>query len=172
MPIHLDDVEIDSEVAGLSSLLIVPCNMCPAVTVAMREGRPFLRPLRSLLRSAPFERHVRRLRSRLSSRGIRTRVFRNRLPHHWFVCLWTSGRRRKLRRLAGRYEATLVLGCDSAAETVRDALASSGCRVIQGMRAVGYTNARLRIRLPCDVWLEEGRIIPLCGPGDRAASSG
>jgi hypothetical protein len=37
MPIHLDDLDVVSEVAGLSSALIVPCNMCPAVTVAVRE---------------------------------------------------------------------------------------------------------------------------------------
>jgi hypothetical protein len=37
MPIHLDDLEFVCEVAGISSALIVPCNMCPAVTVAVRE---------------------------------------------------------------------------------------------------------------------------------------
>jgi len=37
MPIHFNDLDVISEVAGLSSVLIVPCNMCPAVTVAVRE---------------------------------------------------------------------------------------------------------------------------------------
>ncbi len=30
MPIHFNDLDVVSEVAGLSSALIVPCNMCPA----------------------------------------------------------------------------------------------------------------------------------------------
>jgi hypothetical protein len=41
MPIHFNDLDVASEVAGLSSALIVPCNMCPAVTVAVREEKPF-----------------------------------------------------------------------------------------------------------------------------------
>ena len=31
MPIHFNDLDVVSEVAGLSSALIVPCKMCPAV---------------------------------------------------------------------------------------------------------------------------------------------
>jgi hypothetical protein len=30
MPIHFNDVDLDSEVSGLKSALIVPCIMCPA----------------------------------------------------------------------------------------------------------------------------------------------
>lgn len=41
MPIHFNDLDVVSEVAGLSSALIVPCNMCPAVTVAVREKKTF-----------------------------------------------------------------------------------------------------------------------------------
>ena len=37
MPIHFNDLDLVSEVAGLRSVLIVPCNMCPAATVAIRE---------------------------------------------------------------------------------------------------------------------------------------
>ena len=43
MPIHFEDKDVVSEVAGLRSALIVPCNLCPAVTVATRENRPFMR---------------------------------------------------------------------------------------------------------------------------------
>jgi len=38
MPIHFNDLDVVSEVAGLSSALIVPCNMCPAVTVAEKRN--------------------------------------------------------------------------------------------------------------------------------------
>ena len=35
MPIHLDDLDPVSEAEGLDSVVIVPCNLCPAVTVAV-----------------------------------------------------------------------------------------------------------------------------------------
>jgi len=57
MPIHFDDLDVVSEVSGLASALIVPCNMCPAVTVALRENKPFMQLNRSFLKSAPFEEH-------------------------------------------------------------------------------------------------------------------
>lgn len=41
MPIHFEDLDVVSEAAGVSSALIVACNMCPAVTVAVREGKSF-----------------------------------------------------------------------------------------------------------------------------------
>ena len=42
MPIHFNDLDVVSELSGLSSALIVPCYMCPAVTVAVREKKPFI----------------------------------------------------------------------------------------------------------------------------------
>ena len=57
MPIHLNDLEVVSEVAGLNSALIVPCNMCPAATVSVREKEPFMQLFRSLLKSPPFEQY-------------------------------------------------------------------------------------------------------------------
>jgi hypothetical protein len=37
MPIHFSDLDVVSEAEGISSALKVPCNMCPAVTVAERK---------------------------------------------------------------------------------------------------------------------------------------
>ena len=65
MPIHFDDLDVVSEAAGLNSALIVPCNMCPAVTVAVRERKPFMQLFRSFLKSVPFEQYLTALRSRL-----------------------------------------------------------------------------------------------------------
>ena len=42
MPLHFKDLDVVAEVKGLSSALIVPCYMCPAVTVAIRENKPFM----------------------------------------------------------------------------------------------------------------------------------
>ena len=161
MPIHFDDLDVVSEAAGLNSALIVPCNMCPAVTVAVREKKPFLQLFKSLLKSAPFEQHIRALQSRLREKGVNTKVFKSPLYHQWFMCMWTAGRRRKLQKQARQYEAVIVLGCDSATETVRDVVKSTDCRVIEGMETTGIMNAQLRISLSGNISFEGCRTIPI-----------
>ena len=161
MPIHLEDLDVVSEVAGLSSVLIVPCNMCAAATVAVRENKPFIQFFRSFLKSPPFEQHIRALQSRLREKGVNTKVFKSNLPHQWFLCMWTSGRHKKLQKCAKQHEAVIVLGCDSATETVRDAVKSTDCKVIEGMEVTGFMNAKLRFHLPCNVSFEDCKIIPI-----------
>ena len=161
MPIHLDDRDVISEVEGLRSALIVPCNMCPAVTVAVREEKPFIEFFRSFLKSVPFARHIKALQSRLREKGVNTEVFKSNLPHQWFLCMWTSGQRKKLRKYAENHEAVIVLGCDTATETVREAVGSTDCKVIEGMEVSGFMNARLKMRLPCNICFEDCKIIPI-----------
>jgi hypothetical protein len=161
MPIHFNDLDVVSEVAGLSSALIVPCNMCPAVTVAVREEKPFIQFFRSFLRSAPFEQYIREIQSRLKEKGVNTKVFRSSLYHQWFLCMWTSGRRKKLQKYAKQHEAVIVLGCGSATETVHDALRSTDCKVIEGMEVAGIMNAKLKLHLPWDVSFEDCKIVPI-----------
>jgi hypothetical protein len=172
MPIHLNDLDVVSEVAGLSSALIVPRNMCPAVTVAVREEKPFIQFFRSFLKSPPFDQHIRALQSRLGEEGVNTKVFKSNLPHQWFLCMWTSGRRKKLQKYAKQYEAVIVLGCDSATETARDSVKSTGCKVIQGMEVVGFMNAKLRFHLPCNVSFEGCKIIPISQQKTKEDMSG
>ena len=161
MPIHLDDIDVVPEVAGLKSALIVPCNMCPAVTAAVQEKRPFMQLFKSILKSAPFERRITQLQARLREQGVHTDVFRSNIYHQWFLCMWTARRRKKLQECARQYEAAIVLGCDTANETVRESVRSTGCRVIEGMEVSGFINAKLRFRLPCDICLEDCRIVPI-----------
>ena len=161
MPIHFKDLDVVSEVAGLSSALIVPCNMCPAATVAVREKKPFMQFFRSLLKSLPFEQYIRELQSRLNEQGVSTKVFKSNLYHQWFMCMWTSAQRKKLQVAAKQYEAVIVLGCESATETVRDSVKSTDCKVIEGMEVTGIMNATLRFHLPCNVSFENCRIIPI-----------
>jgi hypothetical protein len=161
MPIHLKDLDIVSQAAGVSSALIVPCNMCPAVTAAVNERKPFMRLFRSWLKSAPFEQHIKDLQFRLSEKGVKTKVFRSRLYHQWFVCMWTTGRRKKLRKAAEEHEAVISLGCDTANETVRDAVTPNGCQVIEGMEIAGLMNARMSLSLPCNISFEDCKIIPI-----------
>jgi hypothetical protein len=161
MPLQLNDLDVVSEVQGLSSALIVPCNMCPAVSVAVREQKPFMQLFRSFLKSAPFEQHIRTLQSRLKAEGVKTKVFKSHLYHHWFLCMWTLGQRKKLQRYAQKYEAVIVLGCESATETVRELIKSTHCKVIEGMEVAGFMNAKLRFHLPCNVSFEDCKIIPI-----------
>ena len=161
MPIHLNDLDVVSKVAGLSSALIVPCNFCPAVAVSMREEKPFIQFFRSLLKSVPFEHYIKALQSRLREKGVDAKVFNNNLPHQFVLCIWSDGRRNKLRKCAKQYEAMIVLGCDSATETVRDSVKSTDCKVIQGMEVVGFMNAKPKFHLPCNISFEDGKIIPI-----------
>ena len=172
MPIHFDDLDVISEVAGLTSALIVPCNMCPAATVAVRDGKPFMQFLRSFLKSPPFEGYIKALQSRLRESGVDSKVFRSRLYHHWFLCMWTSARRKRLEKYAKQYDAVIVLGCGSAAETVRDSVKSSDCKVIEGMEVAGIMNAKLRFHLPCNVSFEGCKITPISGQKQKEDMAG
>jgi hypothetical protein len=161
MPIHFDDLDIVSEVSGLTSALIVPCNMCPAVTVAVRENKPFIQLFRSLLKSAPFEQYMKALQSRLRENGVNTKVFKSIPYHQWFMCMWTSKKRKKLQEYARHYDAVIVLGCESATETVSDAVNSNDCKVIEGMQVTGIMNAQLRFHLPGNVSFENCKVVPI-----------
>ena len=157
MPLHFDDLDVVSEVAGLSSALIVPCYMCPAVTVAVREKKPFIQLFRNFLKSAPFEQYLRTLQSRLKENGVNSKVFKSIPSHQWFMCMWTSGRRKKLQKCAEQYDAVIVLGCESATETVRDVV--KNCKVIEGMKKAGIMNAQIRFHLPGNVSFENCKTV-------------
>ena len=161
MPIHFNDLDVVSEAAGLNSALIVPCNMCPAATVAVREKKPFMQLFRSILKSLPFEQYIRELQTRLREKGVNTKIFRSNLYHQWFMCMWTSAQRKKLQKAMKEYEAVIVLGCNSATETVRDTAKSTDCKVIEGMKTTGIMNAKLKFHLPCNVSFEDCKIVPI-----------
>lgn len=161
MPIHFNDFDVVSESVGLRSVLIVPCNMCPAVTVAIREKKPFMQLFKSLLKSLPFEQYLKELQARLGEHGVNTEIFRSIIYHQWFMCMWTFAQRRKLQKVAEKYEAVIVLGCESATETVKDSVKSTNCKVIEGMEVTGIMNATLKFHLPGNVSFENCRTIPI-----------
>jgi len=176
MPIHFDDLDVVSQAKGSSSALIVPCNICPAATIAAREKRPFLKLFSNFLKSAPFENYLVALQDRLAKHGVRTKVFRNNLPHQWFLCMWPAARQKKLRRYAQHYETVIVLGCESATETVRDSIQNNSCRVIEGMRTTGIMNTKLCFTLPANISFQDSRIIPFSSeqkekPEDRSGET-
>ena len=75
--------------------------------------------------------------------------------------MWTAGRRKKLQKCAQQHDAVIVLGCDTATETVRDAVKSLDCKVIEGMEVTGLMNAKLSFSLPCNVSFKACKIIPI-----------
>lgn len=162
MPIHLDDVDILSEVDGLKSALIVACNMCAGASFAMKEKKPFLQPFKSLLKSPPLERHIKRLQSQLSKKGIKSKWFRIGIIQQFFLCLWTSRQRSKLQESAKQYEAVIVLGCDSAFKTIRDSVRRDDCKVIEGTKVAGIMNTKPKFHFPCNISFEESKIIHAC----------
>jgi len=172
MPIHFNDLDVVSEVAGFSSALIVPCKMCPAVTVAVRERKPFMQLFRSFLKSAPFEKYLKALQYRLRENGVNTTVFKSIPYHQWFMCMWTSGKRKKLQKCAEQYDAVIVLGCESATETVRDVVKSDDCKVIEGMEATGIMNAELRFHLTGNVSFENCKTVPISQQKKKEDMSG
>ena len=172
MPIHFEDIDVISKVAGLRSALMVPCYMCPAVTVAVREKKPFIQLFRSFLKSTPFEQYMATLQSRLKEHGVKTKVFKSIPSHQWFMCMWTSRKRKKLQRCAEQYDAVIVLGCDSATETVRDAVKSSGCKVIEGMKVAGIMNAQIRFHLSGDVSFDNCKTVPISQQKQKEDASG
>ena len=161
MPIHFEDLDVMPEVSGLKSVLIVPCIMCPATTLAIRDKKPVMQIFRSLVTSAPLEQYIKDLQARLIEKGLKAKVFKSYLYQQWFLCMWSSSRRKKLQKCAKQYEAVIVLGCDSALETVRDSLKSTDCKIVEGMRSAGLTNARLRFKFPGNVCFESVKILPM-----------
>ena len=135
--------------------------MCPAVSVAVREEKPFIQIFKHFLRSAPFENYLKSLQSQLLDHGVQTKVFRSIPYHQWFMCMWTSKKRKKLLEYAKRYDAVIVLGCESSVETVRDVVKSIDCKVLEGMNVTGIMNAELSFHLPGDICFENCKIVPI-----------
>jgi hypothetical protein len=154
MPLYLNELDVVPELARFQSVLIVPCRFCPAASLAMKENKPYIELFRRFLRTASYERYIRSLQARLAEEGVKTSVFETRLPHQFFLCMWTSARREELARRARQHDAVLVLGCDSATETVRDACRASGRPVFQGMEVEGLVNFKPKLHFPCNVRLE------------------
>ncbi len=159
MPFFLKERDISSDLGGVRSALIVPCRFCPAASLAVREDKPYIKPFPNLLTTPSYRRYIQVLQSRLERNGIRTGVYISRLPHQFIVCMWPSGRRQELARRAAGYDASVVLGCDAAVETVRQCLKSTSCRVIPGMDVEGIMNVIPSLHLPFEIRLEMSSVV-------------
>ena len=171
MPFYLKARDLSTDTAAVNSVLIVPCRFCPAASFAVREGKPYIEPFRTFLRTPAYESHIHALKSRLESSGIKTEVFDSKLPHHFVMCMWTSGRRQELARRAAGFDALIVLGCDGAAETARSSTKQNGCRVIRGMEIEGVMNVIPSLHFPLNIRLELSGVTPVHVRDAEAAPS-
>lgn len=161
MPVYLKDIHDFRQLEIFKSVLIVPCRFCPAASMAVTTNRPYFEFFRRFLRTAPFEELIGDIKSNLEKKGITTDVFRSRWLHQFVVCMWTSGRRKKLSDRARNYEALVVLGCEAALDTVHDSVQSNSCKVFQGMRTEGIMGIKPRFELPCNISLDLNNVTPL-----------
>jgi hypothetical protein len=164
MPFYLKESDVLKRVAGLQSVLIVPCRFCPAASLAVREKKPYVELFRKLLRTEAYESFIRALTRRLQDEGIKTAVFDSKLLHQFVACMWTSRRRRELVKRAAGFEGVVVLGCDAMVETVCDSLESTDCRVIQGMEIEGLMNVLPSVSFPFSLSLELQGVTPVTCP--------
>jgi hypothetical protein len=160
MPFYLEARDIVPEVANFKSVLIVPCRFCPAASMAVRSNEPYIEFPRRSLKTASYERLIETMKHSLEDKGIKVSVFKSNWLHQFVLCMWTSKRRKKLLEHAKKHDAVVVLGCEAAVQTVRNAIESTDCQVIQGMKSEGIMSIQPKFSLPCNLSLELEGVTP------------
>ena len=160
MPIFLKEVDVVAEVAKFKSALFVICRFCPAASLAVRNDKPYIEFFHRLLKTQPYEELIDHMQSRLKKEGLKTGVFKGSLLNY-LICLWTSGWRKKLIKRASQFEAVVVMGCESAYESIQKILESTDCQVVQGMESEGVLNAIPKVHLPFNISFEKFKVTPV-----------
>jgi len=161
MPLYLKDINEFSELERFKSVLIVPCRFCPAASLAVRRNAPYFDFLKNFLKTASYEQYLEAIRSDLGNKGVKTDIFRSYLPHQFVVCMWTSRRRKKLMKHARNYDAVVVMGCETAVQSIHEVVDSPFCKVFQGMRTEGIMSIKPLFHFPCSISLELSRVTPI-----------
>ena len=154
MALYLEPLDVTGDLDDVASVMIVSCPVCPPVSLAIQRDSPFMEVFKSGLKTRAFEDHIDAIREPLEKNGVRVGVFSTYVPVPT-MCLWTQGQRKRLLERAADFEAAIVLGCDSATYTVRQALRDTECRVIQAMRVTGLANATVKLQFPMTIKLEK-----------------
>jgi hypothetical protein len=161
MPFYLEEIDVIPELAQFKSVLIVPCRFCPAASSALSRNEPYLEFLSRFLKTGSYEQFTKNLKLNLANQGVKTDIMKSNLLHQFVLCSWTSKKRNKLAKRARQYEALLVLGCEAAVHTIQDAVQSTSCQVIQGMKTMGLMSIKPKFHLPCNISLELDSITPI-----------
>jgi len=167
VPIYLKDVDVVAEVANFRSALIVVCRFCPAASLAVKNDKPYIEFFRRLLKTEPYEELIDDMQTRLKKEGLKTSVFKGNLLNY-LICLWTSGVRKKLMKHASQFEAVVVMGCESAYESVQEILKSTDCQVFPGMESEGVLNAIPKVHLPFNISFEKFKVTPMIYQGKQS----
>jgi hypothetical protein len=153
MPVNLIPKDVSSDLAGLNSVLIASCPVCPPMCLAMQKNEPFIEFFKHGVKTAAFEDYIQSIRDSLEQRGVRTGVFSIHAPTP-MMCLWTERQRKRFKKRAKHYEAVLILACDSGTESAKDALKDTDCQVIQALDMDGVINATTSFHFPLTVVME------------------
>lgn len=154
MPFHFKTKKDISEFTQFRSVLIIPCRFCPAASLSVSNNEPYIEPLRRFLKTKSYEKYISALKSAFEKKGVRTAVFRSRLIHQFVLCMWTVKRRKKLQKYAEKFEAIVVLGCEAAVQTIRNAIKPSSCQVFQGLETEGIMSIQPGINLAGNISLQ------------------
>ena len=160
MPFHFKTIDNISEFTQFKSVLLIPCRFCPAASASITTNEPYFEFFRKFLKTDSYERQIKNLKSRLEQAGIKTDIFKSKIIHQFVLCMWTKKRRQKLLKRAKDYEALIVLGCEAAVNTVRDAVQSASCKVFQGLETEGIMSIQPRFHLPANISLELQSLTP------------
>ena len=161
MPVYLKEIDEFPELERFKSVLIVPCRFCPAASFAVRRNEPYFEFLRRLLQTASYQQHINGIRSALEKKGVSAGVFKSHWLHQFVICMWTSSRRKQLKKQAVKYDALVVMGCEAAVQTVYDSVKSTSCKVFQGMRSEGIMSIKPTFQFPCNISLKLNSITPV-----------
>ncbi len=161
MPVYLKEISDFSELEGSESVLIVPCRFCPAASMAIRRDAPYFQFLTRFLTTESYEQYLEEVKTGLEEKGIRADIFRSHLPHQFVVCMWTSRRRKKLAETAEGYDALVVMGCETAAQTIYESVKETSCQIYKGMRTEGIMSIKPLFHLPLNISLELTAVTPL-----------
>ncbi|MCP3921673.1 MAG: hypothetical protein GY714_03715 [Desulfobacterales bacterium] len=163
MPFYLKEVDIIPEVEKCKSALIVICRFCPAASLAARKEEPYIEFFRRFLNTNSYEQLINNMQYRLEAKGLKTDSFRGGLLN-FIICMWTSGIRQKLLKVASQYEAIVVMGCEAAYQSVCNILASTDCKIFSGMESEGVLEAIPKFHLPFSISLELNSVTPIHFP--------
>ena len=161
MPFHFNFNTDIVEFEKFKSVLIVPCRFCPAASSAVTNDEPYFNIFRNFLKTDSYENHIKDLKNKFEERGIRTSVFESKLIHQFVLCMWTSKRRKKLLERAKDFEVLIVLGCEAAVQTIRDAVKESSCNVFQGVETKGIMSIKPSLTPTAKLSLKLESVTPL-----------
>ncbi len=161
MPVYLKDTHDFQQLEQFESVLIVPCRFCPAASLAVRNNEPYFEFFRHMLQTAAYERYIETMKSELEKRGVKADVFRSRIPQQFVVRMWTRRRRKQLMRLAKKYDAVVVLGCEAAVQTILDSVDTESFQVVQRRRTEGIMSILPRFQWLDSIPLQLNSITPL-----------